>query len=103
MNHDERLLQRLKDKEFAVAYLTECLEENDPELFNVAMNQYMRAHGFSKVGIAKESNISRTTIYNMLDSSTSPTIDTFKQVLSAVGLKLVIDTKEANNDMELLA
>jgi probable addiction module antidote protein len=68
-------------------YLTAALEENDPEFFADAIGVVARARGMSR--LAKETGLTRDTLYKAFSEDGNPTLDTLLRVLRALGIKLV--------------
>ena len=70
------------------AYLESALEESngDSSIVAKAIGDIARAKGMSQV--AKDSGLSRESLYKALSGERSPGIDTILKVISALGLKL---------------
>jgi probable addiction module antidote protein len=86
----------LDDPETIAAYLTEALATDDPEFICLALDTIAKAKGMTKV--AKETGLSRESLYKSLSGTTKPEFDTVRKVIGSFGLKLVaepIDTKAA--------
>jgi probable addiction module antidote protein len=74
-------------KEMA-AYLEACLEEADGDAAFVAkaLGDIARAKGMSQ--IARDTGLSRESLYKALSGDRSPSFDTVLKVIEALGLKL---------------
>jgi probable addiction module antidote protein len=70
------------------AYLEGVLEESngDASMVAKAIGDIARAKGMSQV--AKDSGLSRESLYKALSGERSPGIDTILKVISALGIKL---------------
>ena len=74
-------------KEMAM-YLEACIEESDGNAAFVAkaLGDIARAKGMTQ--IARDTGLSRESLYKALSGERSPTLDTVLKVLRALGLKL---------------
>jgi probable addiction module antidote protein len=70
------------------AYLEACLEEADGDAAFVAkaLGDIARAKGMSQ--IARDTGLSRESLYKALSGDRSPSFDTVLKVIEALGLKL---------------
>lgn len=80
----------LKTEEDINAFLAECFNEypNEPEFLAHAVGAAARARGMSK--IAKQTGLSRESLYRSFSKQGNPRFDTLLKVLSALGVKLQI-------------
>jgi probable addiction module antidote protein len=95
--YEDDLSVRLKDQEYAVEYLNAVLEDagdDQQERFLVALKDVAKAHGVAS--IARESNVAREALYRVLSDKGNPELATLLSVLSALGLKLRIDSDKAS-------
>ncbi|MCP9905533.1 putative addiction module antidote protein [Cyanobium sp. BA5m-10] len=78
----------LRTPEEMAAYLEACIEEADGDVAFIAkaLGDIARAQGMTKV--AKDSGLSRESLYKALSGDRSPSFDTILKVVSALGLKL---------------
>ncbi|MBI2026990.1 MAG: putative addiction module antidote protein [Deltaproteobacteria bacterium] len=90
-DHEEALLEELKDIEEAAAYLSAALEENDPNTFLLALKRVAKAHGISK--IAAKSTINRQHVYRALSEEGNPTIKNLLALLTALHFNLEVKPK----------
>lgn len=86
------LLERLKNPEYAVAFLNATLEDEDKNVFLLALRNVAEAHGMAKV--AGLTRISREHIYRLLSEKGNPEFITLKNLLNAIGFRLAIETKD---------
>ena len=69
------------------AYLQACLEEADDAAFIAkALGDIARAKGMAQV--ARDSGLSRESLYKALSGDRSPDFETVLKVISALGIKL---------------
>jgi probable addiction module antidote protein len=70
------------------AYLEACIEEanGDAAFIAKALGDIARAQGMTQV--ARDSGLSRESLYKALSGERSPSFDTILKVVTALGLKL---------------
>ena len=91
-SYSASMLESLKDPKEAEAYLNASLDENDPELFLVALRNVAEAQGgVSKV--AKKAKLNRESLYRMLSKDGNPQLDSLTQLLSVLGFRLAVGLK----------
>lgn len=80
--------EHLRTPEEMAAYLEACIEEADGDAAFIAkaLGDIARAQGMSQV--ARDSGLSRESLYKALSGERSPSFDTILKVVSALGLKL---------------
>jgi len=80
--------EHLRTPKEMAAYLESVLEESngDASMVAKAIGDIARARGMSQV--AKDSGLSRESLYKALSGERSPGIDTILKVISALGIKL---------------
>jgi probable addiction module antidote protein len=80
--------EHLRTPEEMAAYLESALEESngDAAMVAKAIGDIARARGMSQV--AKDSGLSRESLYKALSGERSPGIDTILKVIRALGIKL---------------
>ena len=76
----------LDDNEMIAEYLNTVLEEGDSSDIVVAIGHVAKAIGMSK--IAKDTGLSRPSLYKALSEDSKPQFDTILKVLKAVGGQL---------------
>jgi probable addiction module antidote protein len=85
--------KHLDHPETIAAYLTEALATDDPEFICLALDTIAKAKGMTKV--AKETGLSRESLYKSLSGTTKPEFDTVRKVIGSFGLKLVAEPVDA--------
>lgn len=78
----------LRSPEEMAAYLQACIEESDGDAAFIAkaLGDIARAKGMTQV--ARDSGLSRESLYKSLSGECVPSFDTILKVLKATGLKL---------------
>jgi probable addiction module antidote protein len=76
----------LDNEETIAAYLSASLEEDDPEMFLVAIKTVARARGMTQ--LAKDTGMGRESLYKALAPGAKPRYDTILKVLRALGVTL---------------
>jgi probable addiction module antidote protein len=80
--------EHLRNSEEMAAYLEACLKEakGDAACIAKALGDIARAKGMSQV--ARDSGLSRESLYKALSGERSPDFDTILKVIRALGIKL---------------
>lgn len=89
VKHDDWLLNKLQDAEFAAEFLNAASEDDDPKTYLTALRQVVEARGGIK-GVAEKTKLSKESLYRTLSARGNPTIKTLSAVLSATGLKMAV-------------
>jgi probable addiction module antidote protein len=76
----------LDDAESLAAYMSEALATEDPAFIADALGVVARARGMSE--IARESGLSRESLYRALSPEGNPEFATILRVVHAIGLRL---------------
>nr|WP_254940425.1 addiction module antidote protein [Cyanobium sp. Morenito 9A2] len=84
----------LETPEEMAAYLEACIQESDGDAAFIAkaLGDIARAKGMTQV--ARESGLSRESLYKALSGDRSPSFDKILKVISALGLQLSASVKE---------
>ncbi|MBK8274449.1 MAG: putative addiction module antidote protein [Nitrospira sp.] len=81
------LIENLRDAREAEEYLNAALEENDPELFLMALRNVAEAQG----GVAKladNAKLNRESLYKVLSERGNPEFRSLEALLHALGFRL---------------
>lgn len=83
--------EHLRTPEEMAAYFEACLEEADGDAAFIAkaLGDIARAKGMSQ--IARDTGLSRESLYKALSGDRSPGFDTILKVMGALGLKLHVE------------
>ena len=86
--------EHLRTPEEMAAYLEACLEEADGDAAFIAkaLGDIARAKGMSQV--ARDTGLSRESLYKALSGERSPAFDTILKVVKALGLTLHAEPRE---------
>jgi len=76
----------LDNEETIAAYLTEALEDPEPDMFIIAVKTVARARGMTQ--LAKDSGLGRESLYKALSPGAKPRYETIMKVVRALGVKL---------------
>ena len=82
----------LETEEDIVAYLNAVIETGDPALLQAALGDVAKARGMSS--IARETGVSRKSLYKSLSASGNPSFQTIAKVSRALGLKMIFTPME---------
>lgn len=88
------VVELLRTPEEMAAYLEACIEEADGDAAFIAkaLGDIARAQGMTQ--IARDTGLSRESLYKALSGERSPSFDTILKVVSALGLQLGARVKE---------
>ncbi len=90
---NEYLMEKLKDPELACHFISEAMQEHDPEYLKVALGEIVKAYGVGY--ISDQTGIGRQTIYKMLSEKGNPTHRNLVAILDALGLELMVRPKKS--------
>jgi len=76
----------LKSEKDIAAYLDAALEDGDPTLIRHALNVIARARGMTQ--IARDSGVTRESLYRALGENGNPEFSTILKVVHALGMRL---------------
>lgn len=76
----------LDSEEAIAAYLSATLEDDNPEMFLVALKTVARARGMTQ--LAKDTGLGRESLYKALAPGAKPRYDTILKVVKALGVTL---------------
>lgn len=86
--------ETLRTPDEMAAYLEACIEEADGDAAFIAkaLGDIARAQGMTQ--IARQTGLSRESLYKALSGDRSPSFDTVLKVMTALGLKLSAGVQE---------
>lgn len=79
----------LNDKADIAAYLQVAIEEGDPALLAAALGDIAKARGMTQ--LARDTGLSRESLYKSLSGERAPSSDTLFKVIHAMGFKLTVE------------
>jgi probable addiction module antidote protein len=89
--YEDGLKASLKYPDEAAAYLNAALEENDQEIFLLALRDIAEARGFSQV--AQDTHLNRENLYRMLSPTGNPQLSSLNALLHSMGLRLAVEVE----------
>jgi probable addiction module antidote protein len=88
-DHKEFLLEQLKDLNFALGYLNECLKDEDEGVFLLGLRHVAEAQGGIKK-LALKSNLNREHLFRILSQQGNPRLETLRELAQAFGWRLAL-------------
>jgi len=85
--YDETRRKALKNPKVAAAYLEECLQDGNMELFTTALKHVAEARGGMAL-LSKMTHLNREALYRTLSEDGNPRLGTLTKVLGAMGLRI---------------
>ncbi|MBV6274196.1 putative addiction module antidote protein [Alcaligenaceae bacterium CGII-47] len=79
----------LNDEADIAAYLQVAIEDRDPALLAAALGDIARARGMTQ--LARDTGLSRESLYKSLSGERAPSSDTLFKVIHAMGFKLTVE------------
>jgi probable addiction module antidote protein len=89
---EDFLDRRLANPEEAIGYLNTCLDEENPGLFLLALQDVIRAQG-GMAKVSKKTHLNREGLYDMLSKKGNPRLSSLEAVLEALGLKFMVASR----------
>lgn len=87
--YQPELIKILNDPRLAVEYLNAALEEDDPEVFLLALRNVTEAHG-GMAQLAEKAKLNRESLYKMLSKRGNPELRSLDALLHALGFRLAV-------------
>lgn len=88
-SYQPSLIEDLKDAREAEEYLNAALEEDDPELFLLALRNVADAQG-GVAQLADKTKLNRESLYRMLSERGNPEFRSLDALLHALGFRLAV-------------
>lgn len=88
-SYQAELIESLRDSREAAEYLSAALEEDDPELFLLALRNVAEAQG-GVAQLAEKTKLNRESLYKMLSARGNPELRSLEALLQALGLRLAV-------------
>jgi probable addiction module antidote protein len=83
------LIENLRDVGEAEEYLNAALEEDDPELFLLALRNVAEAQG-GVAQLAEKAKLNRESLYKILSERGNPELRSLDALLHALGFRLAV-------------
>lgn len=87
--YQPELIQSLRNPREAEEYLNAALEEDDPELFLLALRNVTEAQG-GVTQLARKTKLNRESLYKMLSERGNPELRSLDTLLHALGFRLAV-------------
>jgi probable addiction module antidote protein len=78
----------LDSEEVIAEYLTVALEDDDPDVFLMAVGNVAKARGMTQ--IAQATGLGRESLYKALSPGARPKYDTVLKILRSLGVRLAV-------------
>ncbi len=88
-SYQAELIASLRDSREAAEYLNAALEEEDLELFLLALRNVAEAQG-GMAQLADKTKLNRESLYKMLSERGNPELRSLEALLHALGLRLAV-------------
>ena len=88
--YEDGLYNDLQDQDFVIEYLNAAMEDNNADLFLIALRDVVKARQGGIAIMAEETNLSRQNLYAMLSQKGNPRLNNLVSVLQSLGLSLQI-------------
>ena len=92
-DYNEMLKTRLKNPKLAMTYLNEALQDEDQNVFLIALKDVLDAQGKDVSSVAKKAQISRQSFYRMLSKKGNPRWQNITSLVDAMGLQIQLSYK----------
>ena len=86
---DFDVAEYLKSDSDIAEYLTVVMQDGDAALIAATMGDIARARGMTQ--LAKDTGLSRESLYKSLSGTRAPSSDTLLKVIKALGFKLTVE------------
>ena len=95
-DYQESLIEALRDPYEAAEYLNAAIEEDDRELFLLALRNVAEARLGGMSQLATRTGLNRESLYRMLSGKGNPALGSLEKLLHSLGLSLAIkvDTRK---------
>lgn len=92
-NFEDDLLEKLKQPDFASAYIMSAINDNDLSFLPIALGDVAKAQGLTK--LAEHTGINRRTLYKVFDKEGNPSFGLVSQIMQGLGLELEVKPKKS--------
>lgn len=90
-SYQENLLKALEDPLEAQAYLNAALEDDNPEVFLLALKDVAEAKLGGMKQLADETKLNRENLYRLLSEQGNPQLTSLNAILSTLGFRLTVE------------
>lgn len=89
--------EHLDNEEVIAEYLAAAMENADPDVFLAALADVAKARGMAQ--LAKDSGLSRESLYKTLAPGAKPRFETIMKITKALGVPMTPTVMAAGNQM----
>lgn len=86
------IMDKLRNPEFASAYIMSAIVDNDINFLPIALGDVAKAHGVAK--LAEETGINRRTLYKVFDKKGHPSFNLVAQIMQSLGMEIEVRPKK---------
>jgi probable addiction module antidote protein len=99
--YEDSLIESLKDRKEAAAYLEAAIEDGDQAVLMLALRRVAQAQG-GVAEIARRAKLTREATYKMLSKVGNPALSSLTAVLAATGLRLSVKPVEKRQQKAII-
>ena len=92
-SYQDDLLKALTDPVEAREYLNAALEDENPEVFLLALRDVVEANS-TMSELAKATNRNRESLYKTLSAQGNPQLNSVRSILNQIGFKLAVEVNQ---------
>lgn len=89
--------EHLNNEEVIAEYLAAAMEDSNPDVFLAALADVAKARGMAQ--LAKDSGLSRESLYKTLSPGAKPRFETVMKITKALGVPFTPATHKSTNDI----
>jgi probable addiction module antidote protein len=89
IDYKEHLIHKLKDPDYALGYLNECLKDEDDNVFLLGLRYVAEAHGGIRK-IAEKAHLNREHLFRMLSKKGNPRLESLREIAQALGWRFAL-------------
>ncbi|MDJ0532268.1 MAG: putative addiction module antidote protein [Xenococcaceae cyanobacterium MO_207.B15] len=95
-NYKDDLLKALTEPEEAREYLNAALEDENPEVFLLALRDVVEANTTMRE-LARATNGNGESLYKTLSEKGNPQLNSIRNILNNLGFKLAVEVNASSN------
>lgn len=93
-DYQDWLLKQLLDQEFALGYINATMDDEDSNVFLIALKDVLLAQEGGMASVAKKTKLNRQNLYRMLSDKGNPRWNNLKAIFDMLGYKLQLVKKD---------
>ncbi|HEY6170634.1 MAG TPA: addiction module antidote protein [Candidatus Kapabacteria bacterium] len=87
IDYNDYLFTTLRDRKKALLYLREAIEDENPQVFLLALRNVAQANG-GVTELAKKTGLDRVNLYRLLSKNGNPRLDSLNLILRSLGMRI---------------